>query len=457
MPRRRRLVKSADLPACDRQYNRAELLKYRPRRVDSRHTAGRGLTVRPRAERVKGFAMLLTSVERLQPGMCVAAPVLHPRQCTTRLVAEGMTLDAEMIARMKELGVTTAWVKHPLTADLDELLNNKVPETRRAIFETVKRGFDDLQNRVITVADYAQYRRTIADLVEELIGKAGRAGAMAERLFNDEENELAGHCANVAFLAVTVGMHLDAYVVRNRDHVNPGEARDLTSLGVGAILHDIGKLAQLEPLRNLHETGEDLPPEYYQHVVKGFEMLRSEINPVAFAIALHHHQRWDGAGWPDMEQLTSGRYNGGFSGRQIHIFARIVAAANVFDNLTSPPDAERRPAIFGLHQLRSNRFEGAFDPVVLDAFLRHVPPFPTGAEVILSDGRPAVVVGLSTEQPCRPTVRPLEDNEAGRDINLLDAPELFIRESQGVDVSEWLYTLSTRHEAYTAAMSDTVL
>lgn len=401
--------------------------------------------------------MLLTSTSRLKPAMRVAAPVLHPRQCRTQLVAAGMVLDAEMIARLQQLEVSAVWVKHPLTADLDELLNSKIPQNRRAIYETVKAGFDALQDRVITVADYGQYRQTIVGLIEELVGRGGRAGAMAERLFNDEEHEIASHCANVAYLAVTVGMHLDAYVVRNRDHVRPGEARDLTSLGVGAILHDIGKVAMNADVGRWHEAHGPAPDRYHDHVLRGFEMLRAEINPVAFAIALHHHQRWDGAGWPDMHQLTCGRYTGGFSGRQIHIFARIVAAANVFDALTSPPDGRQMPAIYGLHQLRSNRFEGAFDPVVLDAFLRHVPPFPTGAEVILSDGRPAVVVGLNTIQPCRPVVRPLVDNDDGRDLHLMDHPYLYIRESQGVDVSEWLYHLPNRHLAYSAAMSQTVL
>jgi hypothetical protein len=145
-----------------------------------------------------------------------------------------------------------------------------------------------------------------------------------------------------------------------------------------------------------------------------------------------------------MAELTKGRHVGGLAGRKIHIFARIVAVANTFDNLTAGNADAGQPAICALKLMQSQRYAGAFDPMVLDAFLRFVPPFPTGMEVILSDGRPAAVTQLNPDQPCRPKVRPLDDESDGADIDLCEQPDLHIAKSQDRDVTKWLYDLPPR-------------
>ena len=376
-------------------------------------------------------------------------PVLHPQRSATRLVQADVTLTDELIARIIQLHVPHAWVKHPLLKDLDGLILSQVPEQRRAIYDTIKAGFDQLQNRVITTNDYQRYRKVIAALITELLGRTGKAGDLAERLFNDGD-ELASHCSNVAYLAVTVGMQLESYVVRQRGRGISPETRDLTSLGVGAMLHDLGKLKSPREARVQHENSIQRHPEYARHTLDGYEILRHRINPLASTIALHHHQHWDGHGWPDMTNLTHGRHIGGLRGPKIHIFARIVAVANAFDNLCTRPDRTVLPAIFALHSLQTDRFRGQFDPTVLDAFLRYLPPFPTGAEVILSDNRVAAVTSINPDQPCRPKVRPLGDESDGADIDLLHHPDLYIRESQGHDVTRWLYELKSRSETLRA-------
>lgn len=386
--------------------------------------------------------MLLVNTNRVKPGMVTAAPVLHPRRAATRLVERGVMLTEPILRRIVELKVPFIWTQHPLLEDLDGIVLSKVPEHRREIYDTIKHGFDDLQSHVITTDDYRRYSEVISQLTKELVGRDARAGDMAERLF-EEGFDLAGHSANVAYLAVTVGMHLETYIVPQRRHSNFSKARDLTSLGVGAMLHDIGKIRCCAEVRRQHELSPNRHMEYEGHVRAGYEILQGSINPVARTIALNHHQRWDGSGWPDMSRMTHGRFLGGFQGRNIHVFARIVAAANLFDNLTAGGPIGR-PALYALHAMQSERFRSWFDPMVLDAFLRYVPPFPTGTMVTLSDGRQAAVTAINPSQPCRPTVRPIDVSSDGEDINLDDCPTLHIREAQGVDVTDWLYELPPR-------------
>ncbi len=400
--------------------------------------------------------MLLASTKRLRVGMVTAVPVLHPLRSSTHLVQADVSLTPEMIGRLEELKVAHAWIKHPLLKDLDPLLLTKVPEQRRKIYDALKEGFDDLQHRVITTQDYGYYRNVIAGLIDQLLGRNGKAGDLAERLFNDG-NELTSHSANVAFLAVTVGMQLEGYIIRQRGRVRLIDARDLTSLGVGAMLHDIGKLQLPPDVQRQHALTPRPHAAYPDHVPQGFAMLRHRINPVATTVALHHHQRWDGAGWPDMTALTQGRRRGGLSGAQTHIFARIVAAANVFDNLLSPEPGQTRPAVAALKLMQSDRYTGAFDPVVLDAFLRYVPPFPTGTEVVLSTGQAAAVVELNPDAPCRPRVRLLEDDQAGTDIDLAQTPSLHIAQAQGQDVRPWLFDLPPKSQALQAALAESIV
>ena len=395
--------------------------------------------------------MLMVPIERLVPGMMIAAPILHPLRPATHLVQCGVKLTSELITRAAELKVRQAWIKHPLLEDLDGMLLSKLPERRRHIYETVKGGFDELQHRAITTEDYHRYAAVIGALITELLGRDSKVGEIAERLFN-ESDELSGHCANVAYLTVTVGLHLENQIVRERSRtVEPHVAQDLTSLGVGAMLHDIGKLQGPPEVRRQHETMVKRHADYPLHVLTGWQMLRHRVSPVATAVVLHHHQRWDGSGWPDMRELTHGRHVGGLAGRKTHIFPRIVAAANLFDNLTTRPNGVFRPAIFALHAMQHEPYLSRLDPIVLDAFLRYIPPFPTGSEVVLNDGRLAAVIGMNAAQPCRPTVRILEDEDYVEEIPLAQRPELAIQRAVGVVVSQWLYDLPPRYVSLTAA------
>jgi HD-GYP domain-containing protein (c-di-GMP phosphodiesterase class II) len=172
---------------------------------------------------------------------------------------------------------------------------------------------------------------------------------------------------------------------------------------------------------------------------------------------LNHHQRFDGSGWPDYADVTGGRRCGALAGDEIHVFSRIVAAANALDNLISDGD-QRRPTVAALKEFAGPRFDGRFDPVVRDLMLRRIPPFPIGSTVRLSDGRAAVVTSLSFDQPCRPTVRLLSDESASRTndgqpitIALVQESDVHIAEYHGQPVSDYLYEVAPSQRAQPVA------
>jgi HD-GYP domain-containing protein (c-di-GMP phosphodiesterase class II) len=148
------------------------------------------------------------------------------------------------------------------------------------------------------------------------------------------------------------------------------------ALELAASVHDIGKLAL--PRRVLHKPGPLGPVErkiVQSHTLLGPLLLYGRPGAwiqLARSIALHHHERWDGGGYPR-----------GLAGGGIPAAARIVAVADVFDALTHP--RTYRPA-FPVRQvvsfMRTQRARH-FDPEVIDCFLDLIPsPSPPEAIIV---------------------------------------------------------------------------
>jgi putative two-component system response regulator len=134
------------------------------------------------------------------------------------------------------------------------------------------------------------------------------------------------------------------------------------SLRVASELHDVGKVAI--PDRILRKPGKLTPAEVdvmRTHAKVGYELLAdadADVMRLAATIALSHHERWDGSGYPH-----------GLCGSAISEEGRVVAIADVFDALTS--DRVYRPAFpigIALDMMTAER-GGHFDPEPLDAMV----------------------------------------------------------------------------------------
>lgn len=383
--------------------------------------------------------------------MRTAAPLSHPRRPEMELLAAGVPLDKQMLHKLARLGITRVWVEHDATSDLDHLINARPSEALNKAFNTLKEDFAAMSARTVSAGSLQTYRQVIMELVCELIANRDVA-CLTEQLIGGT-GELFTHAANVAYLSVLVGIDLETYIVHQRQRLGSEHARDITALGMGAMLHDIGKVGLEPDAGRVHEmdtlddgTTDEQREAYRGHVLAGYTLLRGTRAPAsAMQVVLTHHQRWDGSGFPDMSGPTRNRINGVQAGRDIHIFSRIVAAANLLENLLRDV-GKQSPPVMAMHAFNHKRFDGWLDPIVRDSVLRRVPPFPVGGEVKLSDGRSAVVIAPSLEQPCRPTVRLLDENERLPDgrfphLNLREHPERHIAAFSGRPVEPYLFTL----------------
>lgn len=141
-------------------------------------------------------------------------------------------------------------------------------------------------------------------------------------------------------------------------------------IGVGSITHDVGKISIPDAI--LNKQGRLTPEEYElmkSHTVKGAELL-SKIPQMrehsayryAYDIALHHHERWDGKGYPD-----------GLKGDQIPIWTQVVSLADVYDALVSKRCYKQAFSADMAVNMILNGECGVFNPRLLACFQKAEP------------------------------------------------------------------------------------
>jgi HD-GYP domain-containing protein (c-di-GMP phosphodiesterase class II) len=254
-----------------------------------------------------------------------------------------------------------------------------------------------------------------------MAGEVGHEGDVGLALANlaGADSYTLQHSIDVAALGILIGQRL----YRQRGYIDYRGQRSfekldrrLTSLALGLLLQDIGKLAI--PREVLDKPGPLNDNEWAvmrTHTLTGASLLRSDsISLLVKSTVRSHHERWDGGGYPD------GKFED-----EIHEHARIGAVADAYCAITSERVfSPAKPAHVGVRAIR----EGSgtlFDPEVVDAFSKIVAPYPAGDPIELSDGRGGVVADVHEDAIDRPVVRILGDGDP-YEMALADHPEIRI-------------------------------
>ena len=249
---------------------------------------------------------------------------------------------------------------------------------------------------------YGEASRVCRQTIEMVAGKPREAKAQAEaltralvdkmvdarelciRVLTEGAGDKASmHAMNVGIVSLLMGRCFGFALEEMQD------------LGVGAMLHDIGKCDLPQRLRYREDNFSPSEVRVYQeHVELGLvQARRMGLSAGATALIAQHHEHADGTGFPT--QLNSDRMTMG---------ARIVALVNRYDNLCNP----RLPArALTPHESLSLLFaqgRSKYDTSILGAFIKMMGVYPPGSTVQLTDDRYATVVAVNSSRPLKPSV-----------------------------------------------------
>lgn len=211
--------------------------------------------------------------------------------------------------------------------------------------------------------------------------------------------EIYLHSLNVATLAMMLAREMQL----------PKEL--VCALGVGALLHDIGK--HEVPDRILNKKTPLTPAEQHflaQHPTYGAAMAeRMHLPKAGLAIIAQHHEYHDGSGYP-----------AGLKGDAVGLLSRIVVIANYFDDLCNPPALDDALTPHEALSLMFARLPSKFDPALLKVFIHCMGVFPPGTIVQLSNGAVGMVLSVNTQRPLKPLVTVYDANVPREEALVLD-------------------------------------
>jgi len=230
------------------------------------------------------------------------------------------------------------------------------------------------------------------------------------------ENNLYRHVVNVTIVSLTLGCALKL------------KADKLSVLAKAGLLFDLGMMKiQGGDMSHIRQH-----PETSAKILEGLP----DIPPDAIQVALQHHERRDGSGYPK-----------GLKAEETHPMARIVALADTFCNLTHVAPGQR---ILSLNESMRELLKGKslFDDKCLRALLENVTFYPKGTWVKLSTGDTGKVVAENLGMPLRPIIKIYCDQDDERIyseqfVDLKSATGIFINQvlleeklkQKGIDLS----------------------
>jgi HD-GYP domain-containing protein (c-di-GMP phosphodiesterase class II) len=168
-----------------------------------------------------------------------------------------------------------------------------------------------------------------------------------------------------------------------RHHLSKEEFdRNRDSLRMAAMLHDVGKIAISDViLKKPSRFNENEVETMKQHTFLGARLFlnsQSDFDEAAFDVALNHHERWDGRGYPGQIDVSTGKALAGFTspegkpmgkkGNEIPIFGRIVALADVYDALSSKRVYKEAWNEHDVHKAIEKEAGAQFDPELVEIF-----------------------------------------------------------------------------------------
>lgn len=350
--------------------------------------------------------MRAVSVEDLKTGMILARTIVNPDMVV--VLSENTLLTKAHITRLTFLNIPVVYIK-----DEYELSQNY-----QAVSTIFNRGnafikdYDSVVQEARSILSNVNNTGTIPvqkteDMVQTRIAPMAANSGAIDYLYelNHLASDIYNHSLRVSILAGVIAKWM---------HFDREKRKDIMLAG---FLHDIGKTKFPQRLldKNINTLkGEDYEA-YIQHTVDGHHILNTEpsLSEGVKLAAMQHHERMDGTGFP---------FN--CVGADIHEYARIIAIADIYDNITTEREGYVKQTPFtAIAYLTENMFT-SLDPTVCVPVLTHIKDAFLGSRVALNNGEKGTIAAYPNDFAAHPVVSISPDEI----INLNEHPELTITE-----------------------------
>jgi HD-GYP domain-containing protein (c-di-GMP phosphodiesterase class II) len=311
----------------------------------------------------------------------------HAAALASLLNEDSITTIEDARAYLSHAGITSVSLAE--TSDLDdELRAAEEAENKARGREVYDQGVElmrdvETQAKLGKVFEVDALQKMVSGLLDTLFKDP--AAILGLAAIKSHDDYTLNHSLNVCILSLSLGASIGL------------DAESLKSLGLSALLYDLGKVRIPEDI--LNKEGPLSADEWQivkSHTTEGADLLKriQLVDQMPMVVAYEHHQRHDLQGYPR-----------GDAPQEQHLFSKVVALCDAYDAMTTrrPFRREIRPdkALAVLMQGRNK----AYDPSVTKALVAMLGIYPMGAVVTINDGSTAIVFRVNKDDLLRPRVK----------------------------------------------------
>lgn len=299
----------------------------------------------------------------------------------TMYMNKGMKLNSTILDRIRALGINMVYIEDgDDKVALQETLDYN---TKTSALRMLKQEFESI---IKTKRVNEEVFNNVLNMIIENMDLSENAFSYNNIAKTDNITELVLHSINVTVFALAIGAE---------SNYNDTQ---LSNLGMGALLHDIGKLVT------------DIPGE---HPAAGYKIARENrgLSPLSTISILQHHEQIDGKGYP-----------GRISGEKLHEFTKIISVSNSYAADLSSDNQMLPNAVLEKIVAGSST---KFDLDIIKRFTNAIYCYPNGLTVKLNTGETGTVIKQNKGFPSRPFVQ-VKKSGGVKDVDLMEELTVFI-------------------------------
>ncbi len=360
-------------------------------------------------------------VSHLTPGMRLLRPVYGLRG--QLLLNRGVELTSSYIEALQKHRVLAVSIES--VPDLDDIVaENTLEERIRAQAMVSIKKWTESRKRSV---EFSSVVDTVGSIISEILSGKTPSGGLAE--ISAADVYTFAHSVDVCAFAVFLG-------------VNYGYKKNaLLRLGIGSILHDLGKV-KVNPdiLNKTSSLTEEEYEEIKRHPAMGYDMLLDDasrhLSDSSLEIVLGHHERHNGRGYPR-----------GLAGDEISDMVAICAISDVYNAMTTDRVYRKALPVNEVYEMITGLGDINFKHDLIKLLQSSVYPYPVETLVMLSTGQTGLITGNNRNLPLRPIVAILNTSEKldlSRELSVVIERTLTADEAASVIIKG---ALTTRHNS----------